>query len=71
MQVTIDVIDENGKLQKRSIRRSCLVKYVDPKKEYPISYQMSATGRENKPAILRGEDLTENQIAELFSKGLL
>lgn len=43
---------------------------VDPEKEYPVSYTIKQDGTKvNKPAILLGKDLTENQIKELRQNG--
>lgn len=54
------------------IRPPYLVKFVNPDKEYPVSYTIKQNGeRINEPSILMGYDLTENQIVELFEKELL
>lgn len=72
MKITIEVKDENNLVQKREVRISYLTKFVDEKKEYPVSYTIDNNGkRVNTPTMLKGEDLTQNQIAELFSKELL
>lgn len=72
MEIIVEVKDEFGNIQKYNVNRSCLVKFVDPQKEYPVDYTITQNGiRVNEPAILKGEDLTENQIAQLFLKGLL
>lgn len=72
MKIKIEVKDESGNTQEYTIRRSYLTKFVDPNKEYPVTYSIKSDGtRLNEAAYLKGEDLTENQIAQLFSKGLL
>jgi len=72
MKIRVEVKDEAGNVQQYDVRRSYLVKFVDPKKEYPVTYTIKHDGtRVNEPTMLKGEDLTENQIAQLFSKGLL
>ena len=72
MKIRVEVKDEAGNVQQYVVRRSYLVKFVYPKKEYPVTYTIKHDGtRVNEPAMLKGEDLTENQIAQLFSKGLL
>lgn len=72
MKIRVEVKDEAGNVQQYVVRRSYLVKFVDPKKEYPVTYTINHDGtRVNEPAMLKGEDLSENQIAQLFSKGLL
>lgn len=55
-----------------AVRVPYLVKFVDPDKEYPVSYTIKQDGEKiNEPSILMGYDLTENQIVELFEKELL
>ena len=72
MKIRVEVKDEAGNVQQYVVSRSYLVKFVDPNKEYPVTYTINHDGtRVNEHAILKGEDLTENQIAQLFSKGLL
>lgn len=72
MKITIEVKDENNLVQKRGVRISYLTKFVDEKKEYPVSHTIDNNGkRVNTPTMLKGEDLSQNQIAELFSKELL
>lgn len=71
MKIRVEVKDEAGNVQQYVVRRSYLVKFVDPKREYPVTYTIKHGTRVNEPAILKGEDLTENQIAQLFSKGML
>lgn len=54
------------------VKKSYLVKFVDPNKMYPVSYTFNPDGSVNKePFLLKGEDLTENQILELFQNQLL
>ena len=63
MKIRVEVKDEAGNVQQYVVRRSYLVKFVDPKKEYPVTYTINHDGtRVNEPAMLKGEDLTENQI---------
>ena len=39
---------------------------VDPEKEYPVSYIIKQNGEKQFiPTVLKGKDLTENQIKEL------
>ena len=72
MKIRVEVKDEAGNVQQYVVRRSYLVKFVDPNKEYPVTYTRKHDGtRVNDTVMLKGEDLTENQIAQLFSKGLL
>jgi len=55
-----------------NINLSYLTKFVDPKKEYPVSYHIDQNGNIiNEPIFLYGYDLTENQIFELFENELL
>ena len=53
-----------------SIRRSYLVKFVDPSKKYDVTYlashQSRSGNREEGFFTLKGEDLTEKQILQLF-----
>jgi len=54
------------------VRRSYLVKFVDENKEYPCSYSIQQDGTKIKGNfMLKGCDLTEPQILELFLKELL
>ncbi len=72
MKITIDVKDGKGIIQTVDVRRGYLVKFINPEKIYPISYYINKDGDRipvSKQA--KGEDLSENQIAELFSKELL
>ena len=49
-----------------------LVKFVDTEKEYPVSYTIDQSGnKKHEPVFLKGKDLTENQIFEVFKNGLL
>ena len=39
---------------------------VDPEREYPVSYIIKQNGEKQFiPTVLKGKDLTENQIKEL------
>lgn len=72
MNIIIGVKNSNGVIEQRELKTAYLAKFVDPSKEYPVSYTIDGYGnRINEPKILKGEDLTQNQIAELFSKELL
>lgn len=72
MKITIEVKTGNAEIIKREVNIAYLSKFVDPEKEYPVSYTMDNHGnRINEPAMLKGEDLSQNQIAELFSRELL
>ena len=72
MKITIDVKDGKGVIQNIDVIRSYLVKFVNPDKLYPISYCINKDGgRIPVSKQVKGEDLSENQIAELFSKELL
>jgi hypothetical protein len=55
---------------KLEIRKSYLVKFVDPNKKYTVSYlahHQSETGKKEFGLFnIIGKDLTENQILELF-----
>jgi len=63
---------EQSKIKLISVRPSYLIKFVDPNKEYPVSYIIKQNGEKiNEPSILKGCDLTEKQIIELFEKELL
>ena len=58
-----------------SVRRSYLVKFVDPSKEYDVDYlaphQSKSGDREEGIFTLKGEDLTEKQILQLFLREAL
>lgn len=72
MNITIEVKNALGEIKLRQVSTAYLVKFVDPTKEYPVSYTMDNHGNKKyKPAMIKGEDLTQNQIAELFSRELL
>jgi hypothetical protein len=66
--------DKIAKIQSRKgnefiavVRRSYLSKFVDPYKDYNVSYFIDNNGNKIKePTTLIGADLTENQIQELF-----
>jgi len=65
-------IEDKGVLKTVPCRRAYLSRFVDPKKEYPVSYTVNQDGsRIYENTFLKGEDLTENQIAILFSQELL
>jgi len=57
------------------VRRSYLVKFVDPSKEYDVTYlaphQSESGNREEGIFTLKGEDLTEKQILQLFLREAL
>lgn len=72
MKITIEVKNARNFIEKREVSRAYLTKFVNPNQEYPVTYTIKQDGTKvYEPTILRGEDLTENQIAELFSKELL
>ncbi len=49
------------------IRKSYLVKFVDPDKSYTTSYEINNNGNKIDGIFdIYGRDLTENQILELF-----
>lgn len=58
-----------------SVRRSYLVKFVDPSKEYNVDYlaphQSKSGEKERGNFTLKGEDLTEKQILQLFLREAL
>lgn len=68
------IIDDKGKVV-GTIKKSYLSKFVDPKKEYDVNYLTPHQSMENKRECgffkLHGEDLTENQIWELFLSSAL
>lgn len=58
--------------QQEIVRQINPVKFIDPKKEYPVNYIISQSGEKiYKNQMLKGEDLTEPQIFELFFNGTL
>lgn len=71
MNITVEVKDVKGNINTFSLSSSYLVKFVEPAKMYPVSYQIKNSKRVNEPCYLKGEDLSQNQIAELFAKRLL
>lgn len=72
MNIIVEVKNHEGKIEAITLRRGYLTKFVDPKKNYPISYYVDNDGKRIKIIKeAKGEDLSENQIAELFSKELL
>jgi hypothetical protein len=49
-----------------------IVKFIKPNKKYPVSYTLAQDGRKiMMPTWVKGVDLTEPQIFELFEKELL
>ncbi len=72
MKIKVETTDRLGNVAIHIVRCSYLVKFVNPNQEYPVTYTIKQDGtRVNEPAILKGEDLTEPQITELFVKELL
>lgn len=72
MNIIVEVKNHEGKIEGITLRRGYLTKFVDPKKLYPVSYYINNDrARISKIAEVKGEDLSENQIAELFSRELL
>ena len=72
MNIVIEIKNQDGNVFTRTVPRSYLVRFVKPKQIYPVNYKTLQDGtRVNEPGFLRGADLTENQIAELFAKQLL
>ena len=60
-------INDELKLPIGNISRSYLVKFVDPEKEYDVDYIIKQDGsKENGVFTLKGNDLTETQILQLF-----
>ena len=54
------------------VKKSYLARFVNAEKMYPVSYTFNTDGSVNKePFFLKGGDLTENQILELFQNQLL
>ena len=54
------------------IKPTYLVKFVDPDRLYPVSYQITQGGEKLLGDFdVKGSDLTEKQIADLFEKQLL
>lgn len=65
-------VNDSLELSLGRFRRSYLVKFVDPKKEYTVDYIIGQDGTKKIGTfVLKGEDLTENQILQLFLKELL
>ena len=72
MKINVEIKDESGNVQQCAVMRSYLSKFVDPKRYYAVPYTIKQDGtRVNEPSDLIGADLTENQIAILFSEMLL
>lgn len=67
MSSKLTVYNSKGELIGR-IRKAYLVKFVDPKKMYPVDHHFSSGERVNTPTTLVGADLTENQIVSIFLK---
>ena len=63
------IVDNRGNILS-SIRKSYLVKFVNSKEKYEVNYlashQSKSGNREDGFFQLNGEDLTENQIFQLF-----
>ena len=72
MNITIELRNEDGKIETMNVRRGYLVKFVDTEKMYLTSYYVKNDGaRVSHMGKVKGSDLTENQIAELFWRELL
>jgi len=72
MNITVEVKNHDGKIETMNVRRGYLVKFVDPEKLYLTSYYINNEGaRVSHMGKVKGSDLTENQIAELFWRELL
>jgi hypothetical protein len=72
MKMKVEITDKTGNVQLYDVRCSYLVKFVNPSQEYPVTYTIKQDGTKvNEPTMLKGEDLTEPQIVELFVKELL
>lgn len=72
MKLKAEVTDRKGNTEVHDIRCGYLVKFVNPDKEYPVSYTIENDGtKDHKPTILKGMDLTEPQIVELFINEML
>ncbi len=72
MKITLGVKDIKGTIINKEVRIAYLVKFVNPNKMYPVSYTIKQDGTKVIGlSELKGEDLSENQIAELFSLELL
>ena len=65
-------INDDLQLPLGSVRRSYLVKFVDPEKEYDVDYIIKQDGtKETGIFTLKGKDLTEKQILTLFLREAL
>jgi hypothetical protein len=72
MKINVEIKDGDGNIQQCAVMRSYLSKFVDPKRYYAVPYTIKQDGtRLNESSYLIGADLTENQIAILFSEMLL
>lgn len=67
MEIKIEYTDRVNNVVKAIVSGAYLSKFVKLNKKYPVSYTIDNQGnRINKPAWLKGEDLTEPQIVDLF-----
>ena len=72
MKIEVKITDKTVNVQLYDVRPSYLVKFVNPSQEYPVTYTIKQDGTKvNEPTMLKGDDLTELQIVQLFVKGLL
>lgn len=72
MKIQIKYYDRQDAPQYKFMRSAYLVKFVDPNKFYPTAYSLNNDGSINHtPQMIKGEDLTERQILELFVDELL
>jgi len=64
-----DYLSEKTKIL---VNPSHLVRFIDPEKEYPVSYTITQGGiKAYKRQMLKGSDLTQPQIVELFTNNAL
>ena len=69
MEIKIEYTDRTGTLIKSTIRGGYLTKFIKANKKYPVSYTIDNKGnRLNEPSWLKGEDLTEPQMIDLFMR---
>jgi len=65
----LSIVDNRGNIL-GSMRKPYLVKFVNPKEKYEVNYlashQSKSGNREDGFFQLKGEDLTEKQIFQLF-----
>lgn len=72
MKMKVEITDKTDNVQLYDVRCGYLVKFVNPNQEYPVTYTIKQDGTKvNEPSMLKGVDLTEPQIVELFVKELL